>query len=153
MFATKFFHYFFCIQSFFSFFYRRRKRTVFTCKMYVCTVPYLLVCTPVPYLPHLFQGVSASDLPTKSISLIPTKDPGTNLRLRESDLAPSGYRNDTSTITLDTTQHDHTVFWLYYRHTQRRPRKITAHHPTTPPTTQHTRTRTTTRPHQNVERP
>ena len=37
------------------------------------------VCTPVPYLPLLFQGVSASDLPTKSISLIPTKDPGTNL--------------------------------------------------------------------------
>jgi hypothetical protein len=28
---------------------------------------YLLVCTPVPYLPLLFQGVSASDLPTKSI--------------------------------------------------------------------------------------
>jgi hypothetical protein len=33
------------------------------------------ICTPVPYLPLLFQGVSASDLPTKSTSLIPTKDP------------------------------------------------------------------------------
>ena len=41
--------------------------------------PTCLVCTPVPYLPLLFQGVSASDLPTKSISLISTKDPGTNL--------------------------------------------------------------------------
>jgi hypothetical protein len=41
--------------------------------------PTCLVCTPVPYLPLLFQGVSASDLPTKSISLLPTKDPGTNL--------------------------------------------------------------------------
>jgi hypothetical protein len=49
--------------------------------------PTCLVCTPVPYLPHLFQGVSASDLPTKSISLIPTKDPGTNQcgRLRGKD--------------------------------------------------------------------
>jgi hypothetical protein len=45
-------------------------------RMYVCTVPW---GCPVPYLPLLFQGVSASDLPTKSISLIPTKDPGTNL--------------------------------------------------------------------------
>ena len=30
--------------------------------------PTRLVCTPVPYLPLLFQGVSASGLPTKSIS-------------------------------------------------------------------------------------
>ena len=37
-----------------------------------------LVCTPVPYLPHLFQGVSASDLLTKMVSLTPTQDPGTN---------------------------------------------------------------------------
>jgi hypothetical protein len=31
---------------------------------------------PVPYLPHLFQSVSASGS-NESISLIPTKDPGT----------------------------------------------------------------------------
>jgi hypothetical protein len=47
--------------------------------MYVCTVPYLPRLYPCTYLPLLFQGVSASDLPTKSISLIPTKVPGTNL--------------------------------------------------------------------------
>jgi hypothetical protein len=38
----------------------------------------MLVCTPLT-LPLLFQGVSASDLPTKSISLTPTNYPGRNL--------------------------------------------------------------------------
>jgi hypothetical protein len=55
---------------------RRSRRSVFTKCMFVQCC---LVCTPVPHLPLLFQGVSASDLPTKAISLIPTKDPGTNL--------------------------------------------------------------------------
>ena len=31
---------------------------------YLVETPSCLVCTPVPYLPLLFQGVSASDLPT-----------------------------------------------------------------------------------------
>ena len=50
---------------------KKKNRIDCTCKMYVCTMPYLSICTPVPYLPLLFPGVSASDLPTKSISLIP----------------------------------------------------------------------------------
>ena len=52
---------------------------VFSVIMFVDALPMVSICTPVPYLPLMFQGVSASDLPTKSISLIPTKDPGTNL--------------------------------------------------------------------------
>ena len=49
--------------------------------MYVCImcvhVRLLLIsfCTPVPHLPLLFQGVSASGLPTKSLSLTPIKEP------------------------------------------------------------------------------
>jgi hypothetical protein len=45
-----------------------------------CVYALLLIsfCTPVPHLPLLFQGVSASSLPTKSLSLTPIKDPGTN---------------------------------------------------------------------------
>ena len=55
----------------------RRRRTVFT--RYVCTLScWSLFCTPVPHLPLLFQGVSASGLPTKSLSLTPIKDPRTN---------------------------------------------------------------------------
>jgi len=49
--------------------------------------PYLFLYSALP-LPRLYpctlptapvSRISASDLPTKSISLIPTKDPGTNL--------------------------------------------------------------------------
>jgi hypothetical protein len=50
------------------FFYkrRRRRRTVFIKMLFA----FLLIsfCTPVPHLPLLFQGVSASGLPTKSKS-------------------------------------------------------------------------------------
>jgi hypothetical protein len=53
---------------------RIRRRTVFTKLCLYDALP-VSICTPVPYLPLLFQGVSASDLPTKSTSLIPTKDP------------------------------------------------------------------------------
>ena len=56
---------------------RRRRRTVFQ-KMDVSTLSLLYLFLPVPHLPFLFQGVSASGLPTKSISLTPIKDPGTN---------------------------------------------------------------------------
>jgi hypothetical protein len=47
-----------------------------TLHSYVCIVYALLLisfCTPVPHLPLLFQGVSASGLPTKSLSLTPIK--------------------------------------------------------------------------------
>ena len=54
---------------------KKKKNRIY--KMYVCTVPYLPRprLYPCTHLPLLFQGVSASDLPTKSISLLPTKDP------------------------------------------------------------------------------
>ena len=48
--------------------YGTRDGTYYLPRLYPCTLP----TAPV-------QGVSASDLPTKSISLIPTKDQGTNL--------------------------------------------------------------------------
>ena len=52
---------------------RRRKRTVLFVQC-VCTP----VCT-LPYLPLLFQAVFGLRSSTKSMSLTPTKDPGTNL--------------------------------------------------------------------------
>ena len=56
---------------------KKKKNRIYV-KMYVCTMLYSFVpCTLyLPYRPCLlllFQGVSASDLPTKTISLIPTK--------------------------------------------------------------------------------
>ena len=63
---------------------KKKKNRIYVKCMYVCmylhyicmyTLLLISFCTPVPHLPLLFQGVSASGLPTKSLSLTPIKDP------------------------------------------------------------------------------
>jgi hypothetical protein len=49
------------------FFYKMKKKKNRIYKN-VVLFAFLLICTPVPHLPLLFQGVSASGLPTKSKS-------------------------------------------------------------------------------------